>query len=202
MKDRKKFWRIVINIVFAVLVIALVVPASRSWIQQGLMKIGFFKPSLEAPQDTVAQKKETPASAASSANVSFSNEKGEVVHIKDLAGKVVFVNFWATWCPPCKAEMPSIQQLKDKFGDNNDDVVFMLVEIDGEAEKAREFMKQGKMDLPIYFPESEIPSNWLGQSIPTTVILDKDGNVAAHHEGMADYSRKEVFEFITNLIKK
>ncbi len=199
MKDRKKFWRVVTNVVFALLVIALLVPASRFWISGQLMKIGFFKPSLETPEDSTAARDTVAASLPT--HVSFTNEGGEVLSTKDLAGKVVFINFWATWCPPCKAEMPSIQQLKDKFKDN-EEVVFMLVEIDGEATKAREFMKQGKMDLPIYFPASEIPSTWLGQSIPTTVILDKAGNVAAHREGMADYSRKEVFEFITNLTKK
>lgn len=199
MKDKKKFWAIVFNVVLVVLVVAVLVPSSRSWLQGGLMKMGFFKADLETSTDTIPDNKNAATSPVT--NVSFSNEKGEVVTIEELAGKVVFLNFWATWCPPCKAEMPSIQQLKDKLK-GNEQVVFMLVEIDGEAEKAREFMKQGNMDLPIYFPESEIPGNWLGQSIPTTVILDKEGNVAAHHEGMADYSRKEVYDFITNLIKK
>jgi len=199
MKDKRKPWKIIGNVLFVALIVALIIPASRSWFQQGLMKMGLFKPNLETPSDSAEVPEEQKQAKAT--NVSFSNEEGEVVSIADLAGKVVFVNFWATWCPPCKAEMPSIQALKDKFKDN-DQVVFMLVEIDGEAEKAREFMEQGEMDLPVYFPETEIPSNWLGQSIPTTVILDKEGNIAAHHEGMADYSRKEVFDFMTTLINK
>ena len=199
MKDKKRTRKIVGNVVFVVLIVAMIIPTSRSWFQQGLMKLGLFKPDLETPQDTVKPTDAT--STTTTQQVSFTDDGGNIIKISDLAGKVVFLNFWATWCPPCKAEMPSIQALKDKFQDD-DRVFFMLVEIDGEAEKAHEFMKQGKMDLPIYYPESEIPSNWLGQSIPTTVILDKEGNVAAHHEGMADYSRKEVFDFITTLINK
>jgi len=131
----------------------------------------------------------------------FSDDAGQPVDILDLKGKVVFLNFWATWCPPCKAEMPSIQKLVEKFK-GNDKVVFMLVEIEHEKDKAHAFLKDNKLKLPIYYPESEIPSEWLGQSIPTTVILDKDGRIAARHEGMADYDRKEVFEFITDLINK
>ncbi|MFD2594455.1 TlpA family protein disulfide reductase [Sphingobacterium griseoflavum] len=199
MKDKKKVWKIIGNVVFIMLIAALIIPTSRSWFQQGLMKIGLFKPNLEQPSAApAAQKQQT---VGDRSNISFSNDKGEIISVANLSGKVVFLNFWATWCPPCKAEMPSIQVLKDKFK-GNEQVVFMLVEIEGEAEKAREFMKQGDMDLPIYFPESEIPESWLGQSIPTTVILDKEGQVAARHEGMADYSRKEVFDFITTLTDK
>lgn len=197
MTDKKKTWKIASNIIFGILIIMLLVPTSRAWIQQGLMKIGLFKPNLEKPKEEAS----TAISPTTRPQVSFSDDNGQVTHIADLKGKVVFINFWATWCPPCKAEMPSIEQLKDKFK-GNDNVVFMLVEIEHEKEKAHAFLKDGKLDLPIFYPESEIPTDWLGQSIPTTVILDKNGDVAAHHEGMADYSRKEVFEFITDLINK
>lgn len=197
MTTKKKTWKIAGNIIFGILIIMLLVPTSRAWIQQGLMKVGLFKPNLEKPKETPINTAENVAKP----QVSFSDDNGQITHIADLKGKVVFINFWATWCPPCKAEMPSIQQLKDKFK-GNDNVVFMLVEIEHAKEKAHAFLKDGKLDLPIYYPESEIPEDWLGQSIPTTVILDKNGNVAAHHEGMADYSRKEVFEFITDLINK
>lgn len=196
--EKKKTWKIAGNIIFGILIIMLLVPTSRAWIQQGLMKIGLFKPNLEMPKETAHT---AVGVSATRPQVSFSDDNGQITNIADLKGKVVFINFWATWCPPCKAEMPSIEKLKDKFKDN-DQVVFMLVEIEHAKEKAHAFLKDGKLDLPIYYPESEIPSDWLGQSIPTTVILDKEGNVAAHHEGMADYSRKEVFEFITELLNK
>ncbi|QBQ41154.1 TlpA family protein disulfide reductase [Sphingobacterium psychroaquaticum] len=199
MADKKKVWKIASNVLFGVLIIALVVPTSRMWIQQGLMKIGLFKPNLETPKAEATSTENKPAS--NQPEVSFTDDNDKITHISDLKGKVVFLNFWATWCPPCKAEMPSIQQLKEKFA-GNDQVVFMLVEIEQNKEGAHAFLKEGKLDLPIYYPATEIPANWLGQSIPTTVILDKAGNIAAHHEGMADYSRKEVYNFITELINK
>lgn len=191
--NKKKVGKIIGNILFVGLILLLILPAGRTWVQQGLMKIGLFKPKLEKPAVTTEL-----SSSVNYPEVSFSNDNGEVVSIPELNGKVVFLNFWATWCPPCKAEMPSIQVLKDKFKDN-DEVAFLIVEIEGEREKARDFMRQGKMDLPIYYPESQIPGEWLGGAIPTTVILDKTGNIAARHEGMADYSRADVFDFITEL---
>ena len=198
-KDKKKFWKITSNIIFGLIILIMLIPTSRIWVQQGLMKIGLFKPKLEQPAETPAAAAATDDKAPVTAI--FSDDQGEPVDIIDLKGKVVFLNFWATWCPPCKAEMPSIQKLVEKFKDN-DSVVFMMVEIEHEKEKAHAFLKENNMKLPLYYPESEIPSEWLGQSIPTTVILDKDGRIAAHHEGMADYDRKEVFEFINDLIKK
>ncbi|PRD56333.1 TlpA family protein disulfide reductase [Sphingobacterium gobiense] len=202
MSDKKKLWKIGSNVLLVGLIILLILPAGRAWIQQGLMKIGLFKPNLEKPEEVSTNTSQVDITSDSNyAGVAFSDDNGEVVNISDLKGKVVFLNFWATWCPPCKAEMPSIQVLKDKFKDNNQ-VVFLIVEIEAEKEKARDFMQQSDMDLPIYYPESQIPSEWLAGAIPTTVILDKTGDIAARHEGMADYSRTDVFDFITELINK
>lgn len=198
--NKKKVWKIVSNIIFVGLILLLILPAGRTWVQQGLMKIGLFRPTLEKPE-VIAETPETEIPTVNYAGIAFSDDDDEVVTIPDLKGKVVFLNFWATWCPPCKAEMPSIQVLKDKFKDN-DEVVFLIVEIEGEKEKAHDFMQQGKMDLPIYYPASQIPDEWLTGSIPTTVILDKTGSIAARHEGMADYSRTEVFDFIKELTNK
>ncbi|HLT87130.1 MAG TPA: TlpA disulfide reductase family protein [Sphingobacterium sp.] len=200
--NKKKVWKIVSNIVLVGLIILLILPDGRTWVQQGLMKIGLFKPKLEKAEKAPNQHAEVEAPSGSNyAGVAFSDDNGEIINIPDLKGKVVFLNFWATWCPPCKAEMPSIQVLKDKFKDN-DQVAFLIVEIEGKKEKARDFMQQGNMDLPIFYPESQIPGEWLGGAIPTTVILDKTGKIAAQHEGMADYSRTEVSDFITELIQQ
>lgn len=187
---------IILYVVLVVLIILLFIPSTRSLFQQGLMKIGLFKPTLEAPVEKASDKP-----VVVQASSSFSNEKGEIINTASLKGKVVFINFWATWCGPCIHEMPSIQVLHDKLKDNPN-VEFMLVEIDHENEKAREFMEKEKLNMPIYFPESDIPNTWLGQSIPVTVILDKEGNVAARHEGMADYSTKQVEQFIVDLSNK
>ncbi|MDM1293131.1 redoxin domain-containing protein [Sphingobacterium sp. N143] len=186
------------NIVFVVVIALLLWPTSRTYFQQMLMKVGLFKPKLETPQPVPDQ---GAVPAAQSAAVSFVNHLGETINVSDLKGKVVFVNFWATWCPPCRAEMPSINVLYDKFKDNAN-IVFLIVEIEGEKEKAAAFVKGEKLTLPISFPNSDIPKEWLSGSIPTTVILDKEGNLATRHEGMADYATTEVSTFIQSLINK
>jgi len=97
--------------------------------------------------------------------------------------------------------MPSIEVLKNRF-EGNEGIAFLLVEIEHEREKAHAFLRDNGLDLPIYYPESQLPGDWLTGAIPVTVILDKEGNLAARHEGMADYSRKEVYDFLNGLMEK
>lgn len=191
-----KIKKIVFNSIFVVVILLLLWPTSRAYFQQGLMRIGLFKPSLEKPKESDSQ-----AFIATDHNISFKNDQGEVVQMDDLRGKVVFINFWATWCPPCIAEMPSIATLYERLKDNKD-VVFLIVEIEGESEKANTFMKGKQLNLPVYYPNSAIPKEWLGGSIPTTLIINKNGEIETKHEGLADYSRKEVSDFIIELTKK
>lgn len=186
--------KIIGNSVFVVIILLLLWPTSRAYFQQGLMKIGLFKPTLEEPEKINSQ-------ISVQNNISFKNDKGEIVNMNDLKGKVVFINFWATWCPPCIAEMPSIATLYERLKGNSE-VVFLIVEIEGESEKANKFMAGKQLNLPVYYPNSQIPKEWLGGSIPTTLIINKHGEIATKHEGLADYSRQEVSDFIIELTKK
>src|SRR5690606_29413117 len=119
---------------------------------------------------------DSPAAATPAADyeVTFMDEDGKKVSLESLKGKVVFINFWATWCPPCIHEMPSINKLKQSF-DADDEIIFLMVDVDGKLDKSTAFMEKNEYDLTVYAPESQIPSDFLGRAIPTTVILDKTG---------------------------
>ncbi len=198
MAEKKKIKNIVSWIVFVVLMGLVLWSPSRIFIQQQLMKIGFFKPKLEKPVELEGAEKVSVQDSIDD-KASFLNANNVVYDTEQLKGKVLFINFWATWCPPCRAEMPSIQKLYDKFKDN-DNIEFLIVEIEGDMEGTEKFLTDQKLKLPIVYPNGEIPSNWLGGAIPTTVILDKSGKIAAKEEGMYDYSTKEVEAFVQNLI--
>lgn len=131
-------------------------------------------------------------------DVVFLDENNKEVSLNALKGKVVFINFWATWCPPCRAELPSIHKLKQAFRDNNK-IVFLFVDVDGNLAKSKAFMKKHKYDLPVYAPKGPIPSNFLGSAIPTTVIIDKKGKMVGHIEGSMDYNTKEVIKGLKDL---
>lgn len=204
MADKKKIKNIISWVVFVILMGLVLWSPSRIFIQQQLMKIGFFKPKLEKPVEENEGKDidaTTEVEPIAVDKASFKSADNKVYDTEQLKGKVLFINFWATWCPPCRAEMPSIQKLYDKFkGDEN--IEFLIVEIEGDIAGTNTFLEQQKLKLPIVYPNGEIPANWLGGSIPTTVILDKSGKIAAKEEGMYDYSTKEVEEFVRNLINQ
>lgn len=129
------------------------------------------------------------------------DETGKKIALASLKGKVVFINFWATWCPPCRAEMPTINTLYNKLK-KEEDVVFLLVDMDDTPyPKAQKYMDDNKLNLPVYAPESRIPSNFFSGALPTTVILDKEGNIALRHAGAADYSNPKVEALIRELLK-
>ncbi|HWK98502.1 MAG TPA: TlpA disulfide reductase family protein, partial [Parapedobacter sp.] len=108
--------------------------------------------------------------------ISFKDENGKIVSLSSLKGQVVFINFWATWCPPCIQEMPSINDLKKSF-EGNSNIAFLMVDVDNKIAQSTAFMTKNNYDLPVYTPASDIPSDFLAGAIPTTVILDKSGEM-------------------------
>ncbi|MFD2285518.1 TlpA family protein disulfide reductase [Pedobacter petrophilus] len=91
-----------INIgILTLLLVMILIPDAKATLIRGLMTIGFFKPNVE----------EVASGESDLSGLKFKDVKGNVVDLGDLKGKVVFLNFWATWCPPCRAEMPSLKQI-------------------------------------------------------------------------------------------
>lgn len=127
--------------------------------------------------------------------VQMTDINNQPVSFADLKGHVVFVNNWASWCPPCIAEMPSIQALKKKLGGNG--VKFIMVSFDEDPEKAQAFVTKKGYDFEIFFPGAEYP--FVTSSIPATFILDKNGNTVSRHLGMADYNNDEIVKQLKTL---
>ncbi len=163
------------------------------------------KKNTEVTNDSTTATATTPAgsvepSTEGNYQVSFLDEKGNSVDLKSLKGKVVFINFWATWCPPCIEELPSINNLRKGYKDN-DNIVFLMVDVDSEIEQSTAFMKENSYDLPVFIPNSEIPSEFLAGAIPTTVVLDKRGNIAERVEGGQDYDTQAIKDHLNELIQ-
>ena len=152
------------------------------------MEIGFYKPEIATP----------PSTATNLNGIRFKDVKGNVVDLGDLKGKVIFLNFWATWCPPCRAEMPSINKLYAQFK-NDKNVVFIFADADGDLAKSGQFMTDRKYELPVYKVESDIPEQTFSGNLPTTVVFDKQGRLSLKHEGAADYADKKIIDFLNKL---
>ena len=171
-------------------------PNFKGLVSQNLMKIGLFQPNVpDGPTEAVAGID----ADVNNDEILFKNPDGHVIELSDLKGKVVFINFWATWCPPCIAEMPSIHKLFSEFRDD-EQVMFLMVDVDNKRAASQKFMDKRKFDLPVYTPANPIPSSYMSGAIPTTLVVNKYGKVVFKHEGMGDFSNKEFSEFLTKLI--
>jgi thiol-disulfide isomerase/thioredoxin len=124
------------------------------------------------------------------------NASGEAVDLSKFHGKIVFINNWASWCPPCVAEMPSIQNLKNELA--GEDIAFVMVSFDQKRSKALAFLEKRKFDFDVYFPAEKYP--FITESIPVTYVLNKEGKVIFEKTGMATYDSPEVVAQFKKLI--
>lgn len=118
---------------------------------------------------------------------------GAEVNLQSFAGKKVFVNLWATWCPPCRIEMPEIEKLYQATDKNK--AAFLLISLDDNFEKAKKYVKRRKLDLPIYYPLDSLPKLFQVQGIPTTFIFNEQGELVQQVEGAANYNTPEYRKF-------
>ncbi len=121
---------------------------------------------------------------------------GTQIALSDFKGKVVFLNLWATWCLPCVAEMPSIQNLYDEL--EADNVVF-LVMTDEDHETVQEFLRQRQLHLPIYIYD-ELPDVFRPPGLPTTYVVNRDGLIVYRHTGAARWEGQAFRAFIRGLM--
>ncbi|PVW17177.1 TlpA family protein disulfide reductase [Marixanthomonas spongiae] len=168
--------------------------------QRGLLATGLMNPDVKeiVQNDTNNENQAASRPNLTKADFNFKliDREGNTKSLAELKGKVIFMNVWATWCPPCVAEMPSIDKLHEEMGD---EVAFVMLSMDRNFETAKKFDKQKGYNLPIYAPAGNIPSMYQSPAIPTTYVIDAKGNLALTHKGMADYNDPEFKKFLNSL---
>lgn len=110
---------------------------------------------------------------------------GENIKLSELKGQVVLVNFWASWCGPCRKEMPLLEELYVKYKDLG--VVFLGINVESESEKALKFLQTTPVSFPILMDKANsVTELYEVDAMPTTVIIDRDGQIRTHHRGYRD----------------
>lgn len=123
---------------------------------------------------------------------------GKLQPIEQWRGKVLVVNFWATWCPPCREEMPALQALWDKTGERP--FVLLAVSVGESRQTVRSFAEKNGYDMPIYLdPTGKAGGAYGARSIPTTFVLDKEGRAIAYAVGGREYDSPEALAFFAEL---
>ena len=113
--------------------------------------------------------------------------------------KPIFINIWATWCGPCRTELPSINSLYEKY---EKDIEFILVSPNESIKILKEFAKDNNYKLPIYTAIGQTPSQLQTNSYPTTIIIDKNKNITHKMKGAHDWNTEEVYSILNELINK
>ena len=172
-------------------------------LQRGILKTGIMNPQLKEVPDTNGKTrvKGTKSEAVvpgdlADLNMQFFDENDQLVSLKDMPKQPYFINFWATWCPPCIAEMPGIANL---YADKKDEVNFVLVSFDTDFEKAKAFKAKKGFDFPIYRIAYDLPDMYNTGSLPTTILINAQGQLALTHMGMADYDTEAFREYLEEL---
>ena len=124
----------------------------------------------------------------------LTDQYGNTHTLSDYKGKTVFLNFWATWCPPCKREMPEIQALYERYGENEGDLIVLgvanpkTVEYPNNSDETQDVVEKFLKDNGYTFPvvmdlTGDTFSQYMISAFPTTFMIDKDGNVFGYASG-------------------
>lgn len=172
----KKHWS---NILFVIVILLVLIPQTRQPIQIGLNRIIAFSPSeIDEGEQEILKDYEW----------FLKNENDKTVNFSRSKGKVILVNYWATWCAPCLAEMPSLQEL---YSDYKDEVEFYFISSES-PDIVNSFLEQENYTLPSYFFLSTPPEVLKSSSLPTTFLIDKKGKLVMKKTGAANWNSKTV----------
>ncbi len=119
--------------------------------------------------------------------------------LSQYSGRVVMVNFWATWCPPCREEMPSMQRIWKLL--QGDGFVILAVDIGETAEEIEPFVMEYDIDFPILLdPDSKVATAWSARGLPTTYLVDRSGNIAYRAIGGREWDSELILQTIKKML--
>jgi peroxiredoxin len=125
--------------------------------------------------------------------------QGKSVSLAGLRGKVVFLNFWATWCPPCREELPAMQRLNEVFGKK--DFVILAVNVDEDPGAVKKFLAKQPLSFTVLLdPEASAQNLYGVYRFPETFLIDRQGNVVQRYLGARDWSSVDFLKYVSSLL--
>ena len=157
-------------------------------LQRGVLATGIITPDLD--EESLGQ-----------ADYQFHlrDTNNDVHKVENWKGEVLFINLWATWCPPCIAEMPDIHDL---YLERKGDVRFVMISLDDDWGKARAFIEKKEYEFPVYTQVDGLPRVFHSSSIPTTFVVSADGEIVMKRQGLAQYDNEDFHRFLDGLLSQ
>lgn len=177
------------NIIFLVIILIMIIPQTRQPLQVLVQKgLAMFSPSVIDEEKRIV---------LTDYNWQLVDENGLVYTFNDAKGKVVFINFWATWCPPCIAEMPSMEKLYQTY---KNDVIFLFVSNENQ-ETISKFKAKNAYEFKVHAAITAHPEQLETTSIPRTFVIDRQGHIVIDKTGAADWNSNRVRTLLDELLK-
>ncbi len=177
--DKRIIKKVLNYLLIAFLIFIIISPNGKAWVLRQFISVGLFK--AEIKKDAV---KDLPANST----FSFTDSNGNNNNTSLLEGKVVFINFWASWCPPCRAEMPSINELYKKL-QSDTNFVFLSINEDDDKIESRCIFREQSFSISQYFMLREMClAKYLQVRYPQQLFLIKKVEIVLKHEGLAGYN--------------
>jgi thiol-disulfide isomerase/thioredoxin len=141
-----------------------------------------------------------PSQKVTAPDFSIDSLDGEQVTLSDFRGKVIFLNFWATWCGPCRMEVQDIDELHETLKD--EDFAVMAIDIQEKEKRVRSYMEGEGIDFPVYLDrDGRVAVEYAVSGIPTTYIIDPDGIIVGRAIGPREWASKDSIAFMRSLMK-
>lgn len=152
--------------------------------QRAILFTGIIKPGTEVTKE------------AEEFNYGFTlkSVSGETTHVSEFKGKLIFLNVWASWCAPCRAEMPGIQELYDEIDREN--IVFIMLSVDKNEKSAWNYINKKGFSFPAYVLSGYPTKQVAVPSLPTTLIISPEGKIIEKKVGMAKYNTSSFRKFL------
>jgi len=190
-KFRKKRWYSkLFDALFVFLVIMLIIPSTRKEVMTYTSKVRMYL--------TPVEEKEEKKELTGKSTMVFRDGEGEQHNIGEYLDKPVFINYWATWCPPCRAEMPTLEKLYQQYGQ---DIHFLFIS-NQPMGKQQDFLNQHNYELPVYQLASRPGGTFSYSVLPTSLIIDRKNRVILRKEGAVNWQSKSVREIFDRLASK
>jgi len=189
--EKSSKWKIGSDVFFYLFIILMIIPATRKPISTAIIKATMRKPNVKTEASL-------PRLVEEDYQMAFMDMEGNNVLLSDLKGEVVLLNFWATWCPPCRAEMPSLQKLYDSYGDK----IVMLLVTGENLSVVNQFISDYNYNLPIFMQRSPSTPSFQVGSIPTTYLIAKDGRIVSSKTGAANWNSEAFKKDLDNLLNE
>jgi len=190
-KERSR-WQKAGDIVFWMLIILFLIPGPRKAILTGMNRAVLH---VKTPSLIKEEKQELLSDL--DYNWVLAWGRNQPYYFSNLRDRVIIVNYWATWCPPCVAEMPELQSLYRKYGDR---VEFVLVT--GEKpETVEAFMEKHQYEMPVYYLATQPPEKLSFSAYPTTFIISKDGHIVSKKTGAVNWDSRATRRILDQLLR-